>query len=99
MNTVNENQELLEQYSDKNPKNPVDVPLSSNEKIQWLCRFGHKWTASPNKILQDGKTCPPCKQRITLIKKKGSFDVEILARIDSVKGLKPTVPDEEFKQE
>ena len=73
MSTVSNDYELSKFFSKDNSQDPTELDLISKEKVKWICRFGDKWTASPFQITQEGKTCPSCKQRITLIKKNGSF--------------------------
>lgn len=46
---------------------PVQIPVSSNKKVWWLCaKCGHDWAVSPNARIKKGKisSCPVCSNNI-----------------------------------
>ena len=39
---------------------PHSVFAGSNEKLTWVCKFGHKWVATPNNRSRPNSNCPIC---------------------------------------
>lgn len=41
-----------------------DGLISSNDKIQWECSFGHQWQSTFNSVVHQGTWCPECNNSI-----------------------------------
>lgn len=42
---------------------PSNIYVSSNQKVWWMCEYGHEWKASVQKRCQ-GQNCPVCSNRV-----------------------------------
>jgi hypothetical protein len=42
---------------------PKTLTRSSNKKVDWICKFGHSWNASPNSRTNMESGCPVCSGR------------------------------------
>jgi hypothetical protein len=59
---------LLSKYPDiakewdynKNDKKPYDFLPSSNKRVSWVCKFGHKWDSSISNRTKQNCNCPIC---------------------------------------
>lgn len=58
--------QLLEEWSDNNTLDPLDVSPYSKEKVLWRCKKGHEWLASISNRYY-GSGCPYCKRKKVLV--------------------------------
>ena len=60
---VSDSKKLLREWDYKrNKRDPSAVKLGSNKQAYWICKKGHKWSASPNNR-RYGCNCPYCSGR------------------------------------
>ncbi len=45
---------------------PTSVTPKSGRKVNWICRLGHKWSATPSSRV-NGNGCPTCSNRKVLV--------------------------------
>lgn len=45
-----ERQDILARWDKENIEEPEKLSYGSEKKVSWICEFGHRWEASPNKI-------------------------------------------------
>ena len=56
-----ERQDILARWDKENIEEPEKLSYGSEKKVSWICEFGHRWEASPNKITSKKTSgCPYC---------------------------------------
>ena len=67
--------ELLQDWaSDKDPNN-----VACREEVEWKCKNGHLWKATPARRFQQGSGCPFCSGRMATVEKNLLVDCPKLA--------------------
>ena len=81
---VSDNAQLMAEWDYKQNSSigffPEETPLSSKQKVNWLCEKGHKWSASIASRYYKSAGCPICaratraqSRRLSNINKKGAL--------------------------